>query len=108
MKTIDSLSLAVIAIQPHAVNAIREGLAPFYTVCRSRDLAAYLTDPDWILVADNVRIEFARPSADVATASAVDSLRAEATKLQAQTCKRLTEINRAINELRAITNEVPA
>ena len=108
MSTIDSIKVAVLVMHPYAINAIRDGHAPSYTVVKSSEVFVYLQDPAWLLVADGMTINVRRPNIDAATTSAVEALRAEAKKLQAETGKRLTDIDAAINRLLAITNEVPA
>ena len=108
MSTIDTIKVAVFVLQPYAINTIRLGHAPSYTIVSSSDVDAYLKDPDWLLVSNDLTVAVQRPTIESATTSAVEALRAEAKKLQAETGKRLTDIDAAINQLLAITNEVPA
>ena len=103
----DTAKISVFALNPWAIESIRDNRAPSYVFVEFDDADAYRKDPDWLLVADGLPLQVRRPTVENATTGAVAALKAEAAKIQAETGKRLTDIDRKINQLLAITNEVP-
>ena len=104
----DTLNMSVLALSKFVPESVRAGMMPAYALVLRDDADVYLKDPDWMLIASNLTVRIQRPTIESATTGAVVALRAEAQKLQAETGKRLTEIDRKINQLLAITNEVSA